>query len=175
AARVEGQRRAADHLAFLSCHTPLAAGSACLNIECAFAWEVASDSIAITCAGASQDDWFEWGFSGGPPDPLYQATRRAEGMEQANLLREVIGTPFRPLSFDPAWRTPTVLSLAQAACDEAVLPSGALALDRLAVLADALEECGCDDADTLTHLRGSATHVLPRHAPAAIRLPHSSQ
>ena len=31
--------------------------------------------------------------------------------------------------------------------------------DRLAVLADALEEAGCDNADLLSHLRGPGPHV----------------
>ena len=31
--------------------------------------------------------------------------------------------------------------------------------DRLAVLADALEEAGCDNADILSHLRGPGPHV----------------
>ncbi|HKB40626.1 MAG TPA: hypothetical protein VKD72_29640, partial [Gemmataceae bacterium] len=30
---------------------------------------------------------------------------------------------------------------------------------RLAVLADALEDAGCSDADLLSHLRGSGPHV----------------
>jgi hypothetical protein len=33
------------------------------------------------------------------------------------------------------------------------------AFDRLAVLADALEEAGCADADILSHLRGPGPHV----------------
>jgi hypothetical protein len=33
------------------------------------------------------------------------------------------------------------------------------AFDRLPVLADALEEAGCTDADILSHLRGPGPHV----------------
>lgn len=82
----------------------------------------------------------------------------------AALLREIVGNPFRPIDFDAAWRTETVLSLAQAAynhscpnrcCDPVPWggcsdcrgsgrrPDGTLDPERLAVLADALEEAGC--------------------------------
>ena len=48
-----------------------------------------------------------------------------------------MGNPFCRASADPACLTPTVVSLAQAAYDERILPSGELETARLAVLADA--------------------------------------
>ena len=78
---------------------------------------------------------------------------------QAGLFREVFGNPFRRVVIAPAWRAPTVAALARGAYDERRLPSGELGLDRLAVLADALEEAGCTDADILDHLRGPGPHV----------------
>jgi hypothetical protein len=69
------------------------------------------------------------------------------------IIRDIFGNPFRPITFFPAWRTPTVLALATAAYEHRLLPSGHLDLDRLAVLADALEESGCTDAPLLEHLR----------------------
>jgi hypothetical protein len=63
------------------------------------------------------------------------------------------------VAFDPAWRTPAVLAQAQAAYDNRTLPAGTLEPDRLAVLADALEEAGCADPDILGHLRGPGPHV----------------
>jgi hypothetical protein len=77
----------------------------------------------------------------------------------ANLLRDIFGNPFQSVSFNPAWRTPTVQSLATAAYEERSLPAGTLDADRLAVLADALEEAGCDNDDILAHLRGPGPHV----------------
>src|SRR4051794_14752945 len=68
-------------------------------------------------------------------------------------LRCLYGKPFRPVALDPAWQTPTVLALAQAAYDNRTLPAGTLKPARLAILADALEEVGCDNPDILTHLR----------------------
>jgi hypothetical protein len=55
--------------------------------------------------------------------------------------------------------TPAVLKLAQAAYDDRLLPSGLLDNTRLAVLADALEEAGCGDAEILAHCRGGGEHV----------------
>jgi hypothetical protein len=82
-----------------------------------------------------------------------------EQLAQADLIRDVFGNPFRPVSFDPAWRTSAVLSLSQAAYDKRNLPSGELDPDRLAVLSDTLEEAGCGDLGILGHLRGRGPHL----------------
>jgi hypothetical protein len=78
---------------------------------------------------------------------------------QAALLRDLFN-PFCPLDLHPSWLTATVLGLAQAAYQERDLPSGQLASDRLAVLADALEDFGCTDPVILGHLRGMGPHIL---------------
>jgi len=77
---------------------------------------------------------------------------------QAGLLRDIIG-PFRPVALDPTWRSPAVVALATAPYEERHLPAGTLDPARLAVLADALEEAGCDNADILSHLREPGPHV----------------
>jgi hypothetical protein len=77
----------------------------------------------------------------------------------ALLLRDIFGNPFRPVALNPSWQTPQVVALAQAAYDERELPSGHLDVLRLAVLADALEEAGCADADLLAHLRSGGGHL----------------
>jgi hypothetical protein len=83
----------------------------------------------------------------------------AEQAEQCKVLRDIIGNPYRPVSISPAWQTPQVVALAQATYDERELPSGHLDAARLAVLADALEDAGCSNADILGHLRGPGPHV----------------
>jgi hypothetical protein len=88
------------------------------------------------------------------PMPLDEVVERS-----VLFLRDVFGNPFRSVALDPCWRTPTVLALAQAAYDNRTLPAGTLDPDRLAVLADALEEAGCTDAEMLGHLRGPGPHV----------------
>jgi hypothetical protein len=75
----------------------------------------------------------------------------------AEILRDLFGNPFHPWSLNPAWRTPAVLAVAEAAYQERCLPSGTLDNARLAVLADALEEAGADEAP-LAHLRSGRDH-----------------
>ena len=72
--------------------------------------------------------------------------------DQADIIRDVFGNPFRPVAVAPARLTPTVLSLAQGIYADR-------AFDRLPILADALHDAGCDNDDLLTHLRGSDPHV----------------
>ncbi|AMV29917.1 hypothetical protein VT84_36320 [Gemmata sp. SH-PL17] len=77
----------------------------------------------------------------------------AELAAQANILREIFGNPFRPAPFTPAWRTSDVLLLADGIYAER-------AFDRLPILADALQDAGCDTAAILDHLRDpNASHV----------------
>jgi hypothetical protein len=94
---------------------------------------------------------------------IVQAVGDRELPAQATLLRDLFGPlPFRPVTVDPrwlAWDDRAVIKLAQAAYDQRALPSGELDLGRLAVLADALEEAGCDNQEMLTHLRGPGPHV----------------
>ncbi len=78
---------------------------------------------------------------------------------QCVILREIVGNPFRPVSLKAAWQTPNVLALATATYDDRVLPARTLSPARLAVLADALEEAGCENADILNHLREPGEHV----------------
>lgn len=71
---------------------------------------------------------------------------------QCELIRCVAGNPFRPVAFSPSWRSETAVALASAIYAER-------AFDRLPILADALEEAGCDHADVLSHCRGPGPHV----------------
>jgi hypothetical protein len=82
-----------------------------------------------------------------------------ERSKQCLLLRDIFGNPFRPVRLAPAWLTPTVAALAQAAYDERILPSGEFDPACLAILADALEDAGCTDTAILDHLRGLGPHV----------------
>jgi hypothetical protein len=89
----------------------------------------------------------------------YQNAVELERYHQAVILRDLFGNPFEPVAQIPsAWQTSSVLSLAAAAYDERnsdwTLDNG-----RLAILADALEEVGCDNANILAHCRGPDPHV----------------
>jgi hypothetical protein len=90
------------------------------------------------------------------------AAHGPEDRAQAALVRDLFGNPFRPLTLDPARRSPTVASLARAAYEERHLPSGEFDPHRLAVLADALEEAGAP-GELVAHLRGPGPHVRGCH------------
>ena len=91
-------------------------------------------------------------------ETLYGVSGEGESVAQSQLVRDIFGTPFRPITLAPALRTSTVASLAHAAYDERHPPSGELDQDRLSVLADALEEEGAPD-ELVAHLRGPGPHV----------------
>jgi hypothetical protein len=78
---------------------------------------------------------------------------------QATLLHDLLGNPFRPVSTARTWLTPTVLALTQAAYEKRCLPVGTLDNSLLAILADALEDAGCDNADIMNHCRQPGEHV----------------
>jgi hypothetical protein len=69
-----------------------------------------------------------------------------------DFLRCIFGNPFRPVVFAPSWRSETSVALAAGIYEER-------AFDRLPILADALEEAGCDHPDVLSHLRGPGPHA----------------
>ena len=66
----------------------------------------------------------------------------------ANALSQVRTPPF----FHPHWLTSDVIALRDAIAAER-------AFDRLPILADAVEEAGCDHPFILTHLRENADHA----------------
>lgn len=75
---------------------------------------------------------------------------------QCSFLRDLFGPfLFRPITIDPgwlSWNDGTIPKLAQSIYDKR-------AFDRMPILADALEEAGCDDADILQHCRQPSEHV----------------
>lgn len=74
------------------------------------------------------------------------------GAEQAKLIREVSGNPFRPVAIDDRWLTSTVVDIAEAIYEER-------AFDRMPILSDALMDAGCDSEEMITHCRGNGPHV----------------
>lgn len=61
--------------------------------------------------------------------------------------------PFRKAKLDPAWLTSDVCALARGIYDEK-------AFDRMPILADALQDAGCENDDVLSHCRDAKqTHV----------------
>jgi len=67
------------------------------------------------------------------------------------LLRDIIGNPFRSWTVDRSWLVRNVVKVAQSIYERS--------FDKLPILADALEEEGCTDADILKHCREPGPHV----------------
>ncbi len=83
------------------------------------------------------------------------------------MLRDLVGNPFRPLPprnrrHAELWRTELQSCLAW---NDGTIPKLARAIheerafDRMPILADALEDAGCTNADVLEHCRQPGTHI----------------
>jgi hypothetical protein len=81
-----------------------------------------------------------------------RATHRSALSDQSRLLVDIIGNPFRPVTLDASWLASTVHALATRIYDEK-------AFDRMPILADALQDAGCDNEDILNHCRQASEHV----------------
>ncbi|MCI0701576.1 MAG: hypothetical protein L0241_10880 [Planctomycetia bacterium] len=77
----------------------------------------------------------------------------AEFAVQADFVRDIFGNPFRSVIFSSEWRTDTAVSLARTmyeSRDFSLMP----------ILADALQDAGCDNEDILSHCRdANQVHV----------------
>lgn len=73
-------------------------------------------------------------------------------LTQCNLLRDIIGNPFRPVAIERSWLTSDVRILAEGIYQDR-------AFDRMPILADALQDAGCDNDDILDHCRQPGEHV----------------
>jgi hypothetical protein len=62
------------------------------------------------------------------------------------LLLEIFGNPFHPVSFSPEWRTDTTVSLARSMYESRDFSA-------MPILADALQDAGCDNSEILDHCR----------------------
>jgi hypothetical protein len=79
----------------------------------------------------------------------------AELQQQAAIFRCIFGNPFYLVTLDPTWRRwndGTLVKLAESIYQNR-------AFDRLAFLADTLEEAGFHDAEFLGHCRQPSSHV----------------
>ncbi len=77
----------------------------------------------------------------------------------ASFLREIFGNPFRTVAVNSSWLTANVRPLAAAVYEDRHMPSGLFDTHRLGILADTLEDAGCDNADILNHCRQPGEHV----------------
>jgi len=90
-----------------------------------------------------------------PSEPLAGRQRGAyppEERAQCALIRDIFGNPFRPVAFSREWRTDTAVTLARQMYE-------AREFGAMPILADALQDAGCDSDDILAHCRGPGPHV----------------
>lgn len=115
-------------------------------------------SAAIAAARATWPDAYAAAVS------VVEAAATDPNMKQQyDLLKDILGNPFRPSSPLPsailAWDDGTVGRMAERIYAERRMPEGTLDPSGLAMLADALEEAGCHDPDMLVHCRQAGEHV----------------
>ncbi len=87
------------------------------------AWNAAHERIVPPCPGYAH------------LDPKY-----------ADVANEVFGNPAEPVAFSPDWRTSTAIALARTMYESREFSA-------MPILADALQDAGCDNDDILTHCR----------------------
>jgi hypothetical protein len=122
-------------------------------------WTTATKTINLEIAidlGTSAAAAFGYAVVEGRVDgpQFFSATETERGQQQA-VLRDIIGNPFRPITLDPAWLTwhdGLLVSMARQMYDSRDFAD-------MPVMADALEEAGCTDADILGHCRSVGEHV----------------
>jgi hypothetical protein len=86
-------------------------------------------------------------------EPIPEQELRPARQAHCNLLRDILGNPFRPITFSPTWRADTVITLARAMYESRNFSA-------MPILADALQDAGCGNDDILAHCRDtSLTHV----------------
>jgi hypothetical protein len=75
-----------------------------------------------------------------------------ERQHQAQVLHDLIGNPFRPITAEPKWLAGSVVAIARAIYEDRTY-------DCLPILADALMDAGCHDEQILVHCRSEGPHV----------------
>jgi hypothetical protein len=78
----------------------------------------------------------------------FDTRQRRERKNQALLLRDIFGNPFRPITFSPSWRTHAAVTLARTVYESRDFGP-------VPILADALQDAGCADEDILNHCRAA--------------------
>ena len=83
---------------------------------------------------------------------IYRLSGLSE-LQLSDVIRDIFGNPFRPAIFSPEWRTDTAVTLARTMYDSREFGA-------MPILADALQDAGCDNADVLNHCRdANQVHV----------------
>jgi hypothetical protein len=111
----------------------------------ALAYEIAQEAIQSAARAAADVPW-----TNADRDELPE--QLAEHAAQCELLRCISGNPFAPVSFDPAWRTSDAVALARSMYESRDFSA-------MPILADALQEAGCENEQVLAHCREPRDHA----------------
>jgi hypothetical protein len=118
--------------------------------------ERAAEQVALADAGKRAEPWAARSFGQHvDADAAFGVARQQERGHQVGLLRDIFGNPFRPITPVPAWLTwhdGLLASMARRMYDSRDFSD-------MPVLADALEEAGCQDQNILGHCRSGGQHV----------------
>jgi hypothetical protein len=118
--------------------------------SCAVGW--------ATSTGPKEWNAATWSLLSAMENSAYHAAlihkdQSPEQAEQANCFRDIFGNPFRPITVNPAWLTSTVTGLARQMYESRDFSP-------MPILADALQDAGCENADILSHCWGpNQVHV----------------
>jgi hypothetical protein len=107
---------------------------------------------ANAVAGACHPDELAEGLANEAMTAAHAADMPDEGAIMAAIVRDLFGNPFQPVAFAQQWRTNTAFSLASRMYESR-------SFSAMPILADALQEAGCENEDVLNHCRGHGPHV----------------
>ncbi len=129
-------------------------GPARVLYEWRYRRDLGLNTFAVHIAHDLWADFFDYAFDNLGKQSTYDLSvlRDDPSTFLPAVMREIFGNPFRLIAFDPKRRMTTAVALAQRmyeSRDFAPMP----------ILADALQEAGCDNPDVLAHCRGSGPHV----------------
>jgi hypothetical protein len=119
-------------------------------------------NVAEALANRSHPGWYErqdgsLGYGSGDLNwPQSKVHHRAEALARmAGLLRDIFANPFNSVTINPSlltWQDSLLVSMAQRMYDSRDFAD-------MPVLADMLEDAGCQDQDILGHCRSGGEHV----------------
>jgi hypothetical protein len=112
-------------------------------------------ACAVVCAANRRESWPNNLFGNVWSALRVKFPNDAAAVSRAvtEVFRDIFGNPFRPVAFDPAWRTATAVARARQMYDSRDFGA-------MPILADALQDAGCEDEYILTHCRDtSVPHV----------------
>ena len=114
-----------------------------------FGWEYRGESTAVA-------ELIDAAFGAAYASDIYGATQfflqavwrntGDDATRHCTIIREIFGNPFRPIAFSPEWRTDTAIALARQMYESRDFSA-------MPILADALQDAGCDNESVLTHCR----------------------